>query len=902
MKNYSLPGFTCFLIFLLLFGIHTSAVQVKVVKESVNIRETPELTARVVAKAALGALLNVKEKSGDWYRVILPTSSTGIETVGYVFHSTVEEVPGLPEKPFVTKPPPEPDKKTETDKQPAVQPKPPSNPAPNTTSPPANKKKDKLFIMGMGMLRLNWAKVEGNEIRFRYSDLGLPTELSTRERASFMVDGTFGQGKYTINGHVNYDPENRITEPPLEFLINVGNEQTYLSAGDYRMGVLMDSVFSRYYHPFRGGVLGIRGKTNRFGVEVLGGMARGESGIEEISADSGSGPYYLSDSPIIRGSESVFLVTKSATNPDLELKRTPLVRNRDYYIDYDRGSLIFMYSLYNFDELGNPVSILVSYQFESLVGRFSRAVMGLRAFVAPLKTMRLTFSYIADSDKDQDLSDIVKNRRGIYSFGLNVDTKALTFFGEFAFSSQETAEKQNGYFGGGVLTLSKKLKLFFNGWKLDTDFPTFANKQMQFGYSLFQIFPSYVERNVYLSPFQFTRNLGAELYPFSMARLSVDETEAHGFMEWESKTDKVSLGYGTRKEDSTGVTTDIMYASGFHNGEKTKFWGKVGLEKGSDADRSALDARTTDVLLGVRQKAASFKKGDIFVQADYKSGWFDDFLDLSHDTYHQTYSLMAEYLTGSEGIFAGYRKEVLRDRTDDQRVLDADIFEVGIRSHLYKGFFVDSRYRQENSSGETGETDNKIISLGAGVETKKYRALARYEIQVNKLGDTEGKRKLWSLFFFGSPLKRMSISLRYYRQTGKEDAPLSLAERSEEQLSFRFLWRPWEFLNLYSQWRYDTNLELYPPLDRTKSNSLAEVHGLKLKLSKRFEFLANYKLIKVWGPIDNRKYAAAAELGYLLFKHFRIGIGAERIDFNDPLNAEANYRSTVGYFKLVAIY
>jgi hypothetical protein len=118
----------------------------------------------------------------------------------------------------------------------------------------------------------------------------------------------------------------------------------------------------------------------------------------------------------------------------------------------------------------------------------------------------------------------------------------------------------------------------------------------------------------------------------------------------------------------------------------------------------------------------------------------------------------------------------------------------------------------------------------------------------------------------------------------------------------RFLWRPWSFLNLYSQWRYDTNLELYPPLDRTRSNSVAEVHGLKLTLSKRLEFLANYKLLKVWGPIDNRKYAAAAEMGYLLFRHIRLGLGIERIDFRDKVTTEANYKSTVGYFKLVVLY
>ncbi|MCP5047952.1 MAG: SH3 domain-containing protein [bacterium] len=899
------------------------AMQVKVVKKIINIRKSQDLSSRVLMQTTRDTLLEVIESNDQWYKVVLPLKPVNRDKTGYVFHNIVEPVKEQT-TPMTTE-------KVEAEVVPkpkaAVEPEvivvaatgtgKTQEPGENVKKEPARqtgtraekpkpkaKKKDKLFIMGLGMLRINWASVKGNAIRFRSSDLGLPADLSTRERASFMVDGTFGHGKYTLNGHVNYDPENRITEPPLEFLVNAGNDQLYLSAGDYRTGVMLDSVFSRYYHPFRGGILGARTKSDRFGVEVLGGLSRGESGIEEFSADSGSGPYYLGDAPILRGSEAVYLVSKSSTNPDLELKRTPLVRNRDYFIDYDRGSLLFTYSLYPFDELGNPVTVLVSYQFESLVGRFSRAVFGLRAFASPLKTLKLSFSYIADADKNQSLGDVFKDPRGIYTFGANVDSRNLTFFGEFSFSSDPTLEKQEGFFGGGIWTINKSLKLFFNGWKLDSDFPTFANKQLQFGYSLFQIFPSYAERNIYLSPFQFTRNLGADLYPFSLARLSVDETEGHGFLEWERGVTKFSAGYGTREETISEKRTNTMYVSGFHNGEATKGWAKFGINRSHDAGSTGLDSRTSDVLLGARQRVKRFSHGDIIFQADYQRDWTDDFLDITPDTYHQTYSFMAEYLTGREGLFAGYRKELVKEKDSSRSILDADIYEFGIRRHIYKGFFVDSRFRQEEAKRDGVDSSNRIIALGAGLESKKFRAMARYETQLNETGSSEGRRKLWSLFLFGSPVKRMSISLRYYNQIGEDESetPFSVTERSEEQLSLRFLWRPWRFLNIYSQWRYDTNLELYPPLDRTRSNSLAEVHGVKLTLSKRLEFLANYKLIKIWGPIDNRKNSAAAEMGYLVFRHFRVGIGAEIIDFNDPLTPDANYRTTVGYFKLVAIY
>ncbi len=109
-------------------------------------------------------------------------------------------------------------------------------------------------------------------------------------------------------------------------------------------------------------------------------------------------------------------------------------------------------------------------------------------------------------------------------------------------------------------------------------------------------------------------------------------------------------------------------------------------------------------------------------------------------------------------------------------------------------------------------------------------------------------------------------------------------------------------LNLYSQWRYDSNLEWLPPLDEIESHSLASVNGVKLNLGPRFEALANYKLLMVRGPIENRKVSAAAELGYLLLNHLRLGLGVEQIDYRDSNVSSADYQSTVGYLKLVVIY
>jgi hypothetical protein len=391
--------------------------------------------------------------------------------------------------------------------------------------------KDRFYLMGLGMLRFNWTKVQGDVIRFRYSDLGLPADFSTRERAAFTFDGSFENGLTEVDGYLNYDPENRISEPPLDFLFNARRGVMKLSVGDYRQGVMADAIFSRYLHPFRGAILGI--ETPSFRLSVLGGIARGESAVEQISADLGIGPYYLGDSPVLRGSDILFLVTRSRVDGQTEQQRLMLLRNRDYHIDYDRGVVMLTFYLAPTDELGNPRFLEAAYQFESLAGRFTRVVFGARAQWQPWKPLTFTASYLGDADQSLPLDRIWAEHKGILSFGLNLTSRPLDLQSELAAGLDANGETQMAYFIGAHLRPFKNLHLMLNRWDLDAEFPGFANRQLEYGYSLMQVNPGLTNRSVFLSPFQFTRNLGSELYPFSLSRLVIDERETQGIMEWE---------------------------------------------------------------------------------------------------------------------------------------------------------------------------------------------------------------------------------------------------------------------------------------------------------------------------------------------------------------------------------
>ena len=372
-------------------------------------------------------------------------------------------------------------------------------------------------------------------------------------------------------------------------------------------------------------------------------------------------------------------------------------------------------------------------------------------------------------------------------------------------------------------------------------------------------------------------------------------------MEWESKQLVLSGGWGEKKILANDLLSRTLYLSTFLNKEKTKAWGKIEFDDDFDKFRISQGYRYQCFPPGRPATPVERDQGCGFFQVDYSGQTFNDRVDLVRDTIGHSASFLLEYLTGSEGVFVSYQKELLDERNGD-RILDADIYEAGIRRHISKIFFIDSRFRREVSTRDDMAMENNIVSLGGGIETPRFRAMGRYEFQLNQDNGREGRRRLWSLFLFGSPLKDMSLSLNYYKQIGRDSDTFFLQERSEEQLNFRLLWRVKQWLSLYSQWRYDTNFELYPPYDGIKSNSLASVQGLKITFSRKLEFLANYKLLRIWGPIENRKETLAAEAGYLVQRHIRFGLGCEIIDYLDRQVIDADYRSTVGYFKLAVLY
>lgn len=86
--------------------------------------------------------------------------------------------------------------------------------------------------------------------------------------------------------------------------------------------------------------------------------------VDEFPARGVSGPYSVSRSNGIYGSEKIEIVVRDRNRPAVLLKVTPLVRFQDYEFEPFNGQIVFRSPVPSFDDQLNPVSIRVTYEVD----------------------------------------------------------------------------------------------------------------------------------------------------------------------------------------------------------------------------------------------------------------------------------------------------------------------------------------------------------------------------------------------------------------------------------------------------------------------------------------------------------------------------------------------------------
>ena len=133
---------------------------------------------------------------------------------------------------------------------------------------------------------------------------------------------------------------------------------------------------------------------------------------EDIIAGRGiSGPYFLSRRSIIDYTEVIRVEVRDASRTDIVLSSETKVRDFNYEIDYGKGKITFKGPVPTLNENGDPVFIVVDYEYVPETGTLDHYVAGTRGeitfdefgLLGLLPRLRIGSQFIIDQKDDEKL-------------------------------------------------------------------------------------------------------------------------------------------------------------------------------------------------------------------------------------------------------------------------------------------------------------------------------------------------------------------------------------------------------------------------------------------------------------------------------------------------------------------
>lgn len=167
--------------------------------------------------------------------------------------------------------------------------------------------------------------------------------------------------QYPIYGDAStlvYDAQ---TESP--FYAKLERGKSFAVLGDYHTA-LSSTEFAAYNRSFNG-ILVHNAVAEDHTVVGFGAATDREMVLDELRGLGISGYYHLRENDITLFSEKVRIEIRDRYHPETVLKSTPMVRYRDYDIDYSLGTVLFKQPVPSMDGGRNPVFIVVSYEHKN---------------------------------------------------------------------------------------------------------------------------------------------------------------------------------------------------------------------------------------------------------------------------------------------------------------------------------------------------------------------------------------------------------------------------------------------------------------------------------------------------------------------------------------------------------
>jgi len=184
------------------------------------------------------------------------------------------------------------------------------------------------------------------------------------EEAKNQLFGTIDPNRYyTLYGDTT---EQRFEAASRRGLfLKIERREFYTLFGDYQTGLTVTEL-SRYERSVSGLQSQYRGE--HFGYNAFASDTDKAFIRDEIPGDGTSGPYYLSDNPIVINADKIELQTRDRFRSEVIMETQPLTRFIDYSIDYETGMIIMKRPVPSRDQNFNPIYIVANYETRESTG------------------------------------------------------------------------------------------------------------------------------------------------------------------------------------------------------------------------------------------------------------------------------------------------------------------------------------------------------------------------------------------------------------------------------------------------------------------------------------------------------------------------------------------------------
>ena len=167
------------------------------------------------------------------------------------------------------------------------------------------------------------------------------------------------QEQYPLFGDastITFDAQSR-----SKLFAKLEQNESFVLLGDFNTN-MTENEFTAYNRTFNG-LLGSYLYENHE-IQVFATATDRSMEQEEIRGEGISGFYYLNHGSVTRFSEKIRIVTKDRYHPETVLETKNLTRFFDYEINYVDGTLMFKQPVASLDGAGNPIFIVVAYEFQ----------------------------------------------------------------------------------------------------------------------------------------------------------------------------------------------------------------------------------------------------------------------------------------------------------------------------------------------------------------------------------------------------------------------------------------------------------------------------------------------------------------------------------------------------------